>query len=83
MALTRLRAVVAAGPASVVVASPQLVAMVQQARSGGTASAPAWLGYTTWVANVPDLFAPSPRLANDPGWPAWATSTSGRPPSRR
>ena len=67
VALTRLRAVVAAGTAFIVAGSPQLIAMIQQTRSGGTASAPGWLGYTTWVANVQDLFAPSPRLADDPG----------------
>ena len=67
VALTRLRAVVAAGAAFIVAGSPQLIAMIQQTRSGGTASAPGWLGYTTWVANAQDLFAPSPRLADDPG----------------
>ena len=80
-AVTRLRAVVAAGAAFIVAGSPQLVAMLQQTRSAGTASAPGWLGYTTWVANVQDVFAPSPRLADDPGL-AWAMSTSGRPPWR-
>jgi hypothetical protein len=67
VAVTRLRAVVAAGTAFIVAGSPQLIAMIQQTRTGGTASAPGWLGYTTWVANVQDLFAPSPRLADDPG----------------
>jgi hypothetical protein len=67
VALTRLRALAAAGAACAVVGSPQLVAMIQQARAGGTTSMPTWLGYTTWVANAKDLFAPSPRLANDPG----------------
>ena len=67
VALTRLRAVVAAGAAFIVAGSPQLIAMIQQTRSAGTASAPGWLGYTTWVANAQDLFAPSPRLADDPG----------------
>ena len=66
-ALTRLKAVAAAAAAFVVVGSPQLVAMIQQARTGGTTSKATWLGYTTWVANVKDLFAPSPRLANVPG----------------
>jgi hypothetical protein len=64
-AATRLRAVAAAGVAGVVVASPQLVAMIQQARAGGNATSAASLGYTTWVANLPSLFAPSPRLADD------------------
>jgi hypothetical protein len=67
VALTRLRALAAAGAACVVVGSPQLVAMIQQTRAGGTTSMPTWLGYTTWVANAKDLFAPSPRLADDPG----------------
>ena len=67
VALTRLRALAAAGAACVVVGSPQLIAMIQQTRTGGTASMPTWLGYRTWVANAKDLFAPSPRLANDPG----------------
>jgi hypothetical protein len=64
-AVTRLRAVAAAGVAGVVVASPQLVAMIQQARAGGNAPSAASLGYTAWVASVPSLFAPSPRLADD------------------
>ena len=64
-AAARLRAVAAAGLTGVVVASPQLIAMIQQARAGGTATSAASLGYTTWVANLPGLFAPSPRLADD------------------
>jgi len=67
VALIRLRALVAAGAAFVVVGSPQLIAMIQQIRAGGTTSKSTWLGYTTWVANAKDLFAPSPRLADDPG----------------
>jgi hypothetical protein len=64
-ALTRLRVLAAAGVAGAVVASPQLIAMVQQARAGGNATSATSLGYTTWVANLPSLFAPSPRLADD------------------
>jgi hypothetical protein len=64
-AAARLRAVAAAGVAGVVVASPQLVAMVQQARAGGNATSATSLGYATWVANLSSLFAPSPRLADD------------------
>jgi hypothetical protein len=64
-AVPRLRAVAAAGVAGVVVASPQLVAMIQQARAGGNATSAVSLGYTTWVANAASLFAPSPRLADD------------------
>jgi hypothetical protein len=67
VARTRLKALAAAGAACIVFGGPQLGAMIQQARTGGTAVTPAGLGYTTWVANVKDLFAPSPRLANDPG----------------
>jgi hypothetical protein len=48
-----------------VVASPQLVAMVQQAHAGGTTAPATSYGYTRWVANLPSLFAPSPRLVND------------------
>ena len=64
-AATRLRAVAVAAVAGLVVASPQLVAMIQQARAGGNVTSAASLGYTTWVANVPSLFAPSPRLDDD------------------
>src|SRR5580692_2062227 len=64
-AVIRLRAVAVAGIAGAVVASPQLIAMVQQARAGGNATSATSLGYTTWVANLPSLFAPSPRLADD------------------
>ena len=67
VALIRLRVLVAAGAAFAVLGSPQLIAMIQQTRAGGTSTVPAWLGYTTWVANVNDLFAPSPRLVHDPG----------------
>jgi hypothetical protein len=63
--LTALRAVAAAGGAGLLVASPQLVAMIQQARAGGSGASAASLGYSTWVANLPSLFAPSPRLADD------------------
>src|SRR5580692_4947246 len=64
-AVLRLRAVVVAAIAGVVVASPQLIAMIQQARAGGNATSATSLGYTAWVANLPSLFAPSPRLADD------------------
>jgi hypothetical protein len=64
-AAARLRVVAAAGIAGVVVASPQLIAMIQQARAGGNATSAASLGYTTWVADLPSLFAPSPRFADD------------------
>ena len=64
-ALTRLRVVAVGAVTAAVVASPQLVAMVQQARAGGTAAPATSYGYTTWVANLSSLFAPSPRLVND------------------
>jgi hypothetical protein len=64
-ALTRLRALAVATVAALVVASPQLVAMVQQARAGGAVAPAAAYGYADWVANVPSLFAPSPRLLNE------------------
>ena len=60
-----LRGVAAAAVAGLVVASPQLAAMVQQARAGGNGASAASLGYATWVASVPSLFAPSPRLTDD------------------
>ena len=60
-----LRGVAAAAVAGLVVASPQLVAMVQQARAGGNGASAASLGYATWVASLPSLFAPSPRLTDD------------------
>lgn len=63
--LTRLRVMAVGAVTAVVVASPQLLAMVQQARAGGTAAPATSYGYTTWVANLPSLFAPSPRLVND------------------
>jgi hypothetical protein len=63
--LTRLRVVAVGAVTAVVVASPQLLAMVQQARAGGTTAPATSYGYTTWVANLPSLFTPSPRLVND------------------
>ncbi len=64
-ALTRLRVLAVGAVTAAVVASPQLVAMAQQARAGGTAAPATSYGYTTWVANLSSLFAPSPRLVND------------------
>jgi hypothetical protein len=61
--LTRLKAVAVAGVATIIVASPQLLAMYSESRAGPTAPA-STLGYSHWVTNVPSLFAPSPRLAN-------------------
>jgi len=64
-ALSRLRALAVAGTTAAVVASPQLIAMYQQARAGATVAPAAAYGYATWVANLPSLFAPSPRLADN------------------
>jgi hypothetical protein len=61
--LARLRAVAVAVIATIIVASPQLLAMYAEARAGTTVT-PSTLGYTHWVGNLPSLFAPSPRLAN-------------------
>jgi hypothetical protein len=61
--LARLKATAIAGIATVIVASPQLIAMYQEAHAGTTATL-STLGYTHWVGNLPSLFAPSPRLAN-------------------
>jgi NAD(P)-dependent dehydrogenase (short-subunit alcohol dehydrogenase family) len=66
-ARTRLGATAAAAVAFVVLGSPQLIAMLQQTLAGGTTVTLDTLGYTSWVANVQDLVAPSPRLADDPG----------------
>jgi hypothetical protein len=61
--------VAAAGLAAVValiVASPQLIAMAQQARSGGAFARPAELAstYLLYGAQLPGLFGPSPRLGS-------------------
>ena len=61
--LTRFKATAAAGVVAIAVASPQLLAMYQEARAGTTAAL-STLGYSHWVGNLPSLFAPSPRLAN-------------------
>jgi len=49
-----------------VVASPQLISMVQQATAGGAATSAASLTgtYTYYGAGLPTLFAPSPRLGH-------------------
>jgi hypothetical protein len=65
-ALARLVPVSAAALVSAVVASPQLIAMAQQASAGGTA-APAAIqaqGYGLYGAQLPGLFGPSPRVAD-------------------
>ena len=52
--------------AAVVVASPQLVAMAQQAAAGGATSAPGPLAVDDAQSGIrlPGMFAPSPRLAS-------------------
>jgi hypothetical protein len=62
IAVTRLRFLGAAAVTAAVVASPQLVAMVQQASAGGATATASQLGYSTWVADLAGEFAPSPRL---------------------
>ena len=59
LALAALGALVAA-----VLASPQLIAMIQQALAGGASIKPALLTstYGLYGAGLPTLFAPSPRL---------------------
>jgi hypothetical protein len=64
--LPALGALAAGAIAAVVVASPQLIAMIQQAASGGGASeAPDKLAasYDTFGASLNGLFAPSPQVA--------------------
>jgi len=62
----RLAGVSAAALVAAVVASPQLIAMAQQASAGG-AAAPAAAqahGYGLYGAQLPGLFGPSPRVAD-------------------
>jgi hypothetical protein len=51
---------------ALIVASPQLIAMAQQARSGGAFARPAELAgtYLLYGAQLPGLFGPSPRLGS-------------------
>ncbi len=59
-----LRVLATGAVAALVVASPQLIAMIQQAASGGTSISASKLAtdYGTYGASVPGLFAPSPQL---------------------
>jgi len=61
---TRLSVAALGGLVAAVIASPQLIAMVQQALAGGASIAPAKLTatYALYGAELPTLFAPSPRL---------------------
>ena len=60
----RLRALALAGLVAAIVAAPQIVAMAQQARSGGAASPQRDLvtSYVNYGVALPSLFAPSPRV---------------------
>ena len=64
--LARLAVVGLAVGVALVVASPQLIAMAQQARSGGAFARPAELAgtYLLYGAQLPGLFGPSPRLGS-------------------
>ncbi len=57
----RLRAVAASAVTAAVIASPQIIAMIQEAAHGS--SAPPAGDYVRYAAELPGLFAPSPRLA--------------------
>jgi hypothetical protein len=59
-----LRVLAVGAVAALVVASPQLIAMIQQAASGGTSISAGKLAtdYGSFGASFPGLFAPSPQL---------------------
>ena len=59
--LPRLRAAAAGAVTAVVIASPQLLAMMQTGGRGGPAPPPV-SNYARYAARLPGLFAPSPRL---------------------
>ena len=58
----QLRAVAASAVTAVVVSGPQLIAMVQEAADGRLA--PKTSNYALYAAQLPGLFAPSPRVAH-------------------
>jgi hypothetical protein len=64
--VAKLRAAGLAAAVALVLASPQLIAIVQQARSGGMTSPPGSLqaSYRGYSGSLPDMFAPSPRIAD-------------------
>jgi hypothetical protein len=64
--VAKLRAAGLAAAVALVLASPQLIAIVQQTRSGGMTSPPGSLqaSYRGYSGSLPDMFAPSPRLAD-------------------
>lgn len=59
-----LRAVAAGVVTAAVTASPQIAAMAQATGQGGTPPPPI-IDYVEYAAELPSLFAPSPRLARD------------------
>ncbi|HEY3734240.1 MAG TPA: hypothetical protein VGL63_10025 [Streptosporangiaceae bacterium] len=64
--LDRVRPVAVSALVTLLVASPQLIAMVQQVNAGGTSIDPHLLAvsYTSYGVGALGLFAPSPRLAS-------------------
>ena len=64
--LAKLRLTGLAAAVALVLASPQLLAIMQQAGSGGMTSPPGSLqaSYREYSASLPDMFAPSPRIAD-------------------
>ncbi|HEV2375748.1 MAG TPA: hypothetical protein VGS19_26730 [Streptosporangiaceae bacterium] len=60
-AAAQLRAVAASAVTAAVIASPQLIAMLQEAADGSTSTTAG--SYVAYAARLPGLFAPSPRLA--------------------
>jgi hypothetical protein len=62
----RLRALAAGAAVAVVIASPQLIAMIGQAASGGASVSAAKLAtnYDAYGAGLPGLFAPSPQVGH-------------------
>jgi hypothetical protein len=65
-AATRLRALAAGAVVALVIASPQLIAMIQQAVAGGASVGAHVLAHTgkSYGVGLYDLFAPSQRVAN-------------------
>jgi hypothetical protein len=62
--VTRLRAAGLAAAVALALASPQLAAIIQQARAGGLSTPPGSLqaSYRDYSGSLPDMFAPSPRI---------------------
>jgi hypothetical protein len=64
--VAKLRAAGLAAVVALVLASPQLVAIIQQVRAGGMTSPPGSLqaSYRGYSGSLPGMFAPSPRIAD-------------------